>query len=147
MGLDFCHIRGKSGKSLCQQKQTPDCFLRLLQSVDMLKNIVAFHQLATSAVERTAGGGADGQKITFNVIKQRLGDLLYKVTSQKFEDPEEGEETLRQACRSASSSKNYKQETEARHRCTCPRFSRSILSSQWHCACAQALVWLAENGW
>lgn len=24
-------------------------------------------------------GGQDGQKITFNVIKQRLGDLIYKV--------------------------------------------------------------------
>jgi V-type H+-transporting ATPase subunit A len=28
-----------------------------------------------------------GQKITYNVIKQRLGDVLYKLTSQKFEDP------------------------------------------------------------
>ena len=68
----------------------------VLQSVEMLKNIVAFHNLAISAVERTAGGGADGQKITFNIIKQRLSDLLYKVTSQKFEDPDEGEEPLRQ---------------------------------------------------
>ncbi len=32
-------------------------------------------------------GNSDGQKITFNVIKQRLGDMLYKVTAQKFEDP------------------------------------------------------------
>lgn len=30
---------------------------------------------------------AQGQKITYNVIKQRLGDVLYKLTSQKFEDP------------------------------------------------------------
>lgn len=66
-----------------------------LQSVEMLKNIVAFHQLAISAVERTAGGGADGQKVTFNVIRQRLGDLMYKITSQKFEDPEEGEEAIK----------------------------------------------------
>lgn len=28
-----------------------------------------------------------GQKITYNIIKQRLGDVLYKLTSQKFEDP------------------------------------------------------------
>jgi len=47
-------------------------------------------RLATAAVERTAGGNAEGQKITFNVIKQRLGDVLYKLTSQKFEDPGEG---------------------------------------------------------
>lgn len=65
----------------------------MLQSVEMLKNIVAFHTLATSAVEKTASG--DGQKVTFNIIKQRLGDLLYKITSQKFEDPEDGEEKIR----------------------------------------------------
>jgi len=63
----------------------------------MLKNIVAFHTLATSAVERTAGGGADGQKITYNIIKQRMGDLMYKITSQKFEDPADGEEVLKYA--------------------------------------------------
>ena len=61
----------------------------------MLKNIVAFHTLATSAVERTAGGGASGQKITYNIIKQRMGDLMYKITSQKFEDPTDGEEALK----------------------------------------------------
>jgi hypothetical protein len=47
-------------------------------------------RLATAAVERTAGGNAEGQKITLNVIKQRLGEVLYKLTSQKFEDPGEG---------------------------------------------------------
>lgn len=61
----------------------------------MMKNIVAFHTLASSAVEKTAAGGADGQKITYNIIKQRLGDLLYKITSQKFEDPVDGEEAIR----------------------------------------------------
>lgn len=66
-----------------------------VQSVDMLKNIVAFHRLATAAVERTSSGGGDSQKITFNIIKQRLGDLMYKITAQKFEDPAEGEEAIR----------------------------------------------------
>lgn len=32
-------------------------------------------------------GNAEGARITFNVIKQRMGDVLYKLTSQKFEDP------------------------------------------------------------
>ena len=41
------------------------------------------------AVERTAAGGADGHKITLGAIKSRMGDLLYKITSQKFEDPAE----------------------------------------------------------
>jgi hypothetical protein len=30
--------------------------------------------------------------VTFNIIKQRLSDVLYKITSQKFEDPGEGSE-------------------------------------------------------
>lgn len=67
----------------------------VIKSVAMLRNITTFHTLATAAVERTAGSGGDGQRITYNVIKHRLGDLLYKITSQKFEDPAEGEEALR----------------------------------------------------
>lgn len=63
------------------------------QSVGMLRNITTFHHLATSAVEKTAS--SSGQKITFNVIKQRLGDLLYKVTAQKFEDPADGEDAIK----------------------------------------------------
>ena len=61
----------------------------------MLRNITTFHTLASASVERTAGGSADGQKITYNVIKARLGELLYKITSQKFEDPADGEEAIR----------------------------------------------------
>ncbi len=73
-----------------------------MQSVGMLRNITTFHTLATAAVERTAGSGGDGQKITYNVIKHRLGDLLYKITSQKFEDPAEGEEAIKCARTSAT---------------------------------------------
>ncbi len=68
-----------------------------VQSVAMLRNITSFHNLATQAVERTASGGTEGHKITFNVIKQRLGDVLYKITSQKFEDPADGEEAVKYA--------------------------------------------------
>jgi V-type H+-transporting ATPase subunit A len=32
--------------------------------------------------------------VTYNIIKSRLADLLYKITSMKFEDPAEGEEAL-----------------------------------------------------
>lgn len=67
----------------------------VLQSVAMLRNITSFHHLAIQAVERTASGGGEGQKITYNVIKQRLGDVLYKITSQKFEDPADGEEAVK----------------------------------------------------
>jgi len=33
-------------------------------------------------------------KITYSVIKHRLGDLFYRLVSQKFEDPAEGEDAL-----------------------------------------------------
>nr|ABK25861.1 unknown [Picea sitchensis] len=58
----------------------------------MMRNIIHFNTLANQAVER--GAGPDGQKITYNIIKQRLGDLIYKLVSQKFEDPAEGEPAL-----------------------------------------------------
>ncbi len=61
----------------------------------LLKNMAAFQNMANDAIERTAGGGVDGQKITYNVIKNRLGDILYKLTSMKFEDPAEGEEAIK----------------------------------------------------
>ena len=73
----------------------PDKIFVGLQSVAMLRNITTFHTLATAAVERTAGAAGGDQKITYNVIKNRLSDLLYKITSQKFEDPAEGEDTIK----------------------------------------------------
>lgn len=65
------------------------------QTVGMLKNMAAFQNMANDAIERTAAGGVDGQKITYNVIKNRMGDILYKLTSMKFEDPAEGEEAVK----------------------------------------------------
>lgn len=71
------------------------------KTVDMLRNMIAFHHAANAAVERTSAGvgggnGAHGGgKITYNVIKNRLGDLIYKLSSQKFDDPAEGEEVLK----------------------------------------------------
>jgi V-type H+-transporting ATPase subunit A len=64
-----------------------DKYCPFYKSVEMMRNICTFHRLATAAVEKTASGNAEGQRVTLNVIKQRLGDVLYKITSQKFEDP------------------------------------------------------------
>jgi len=69
-----------------------DKFCPFYKSVWMLRNIVKFYTLATQSVERTAN--KEGSKITLNVIKQRMGDLLYKISSQKFEDPADGEQVL-----------------------------------------------------
>ena len=66
----------------------------------MMKNIVTFHRIATAAVEKATTNEA--QKITYNVIKQRMGDVLYKLTAQKFEDPAEGEEVIRRKLRAVN---------------------------------------------
>lgn len=72
-----------------------DKYCPFYKTVDTLRNMIAFAEAANGAVERTASGGTSGQKITYNVIKNRLGDLLYKLSSQKFEDPSDGEEALK----------------------------------------------------
>lgn len=72
-----------------------DKYCPFYKSVEMLRNIVTFHKAATGAIEKTAAGNAEGQKITYNVIRQRLGDILSKVSGQKFEDPAEGEDAIR----------------------------------------------------
>jgi len=71
-----------------------DKYCPFYKSVGMLKNIVQFHKSATAAIEKTAAGNVEGQKITYNVIRQRLGDLLSKISGQKFEDPTLGEEEV-----------------------------------------------------
>ncbi|KAK4719082.1 hypothetical protein R3W88_017420 [Solanum pinnatisectum] len=78
---------------LAQNAFTPyDKFCPFYKSVWMLRNIIHFYNLANQAVER--GAGMDGQKITYTLIKHRLGDLFYRLVSQKFEDPAEGEDAL-----------------------------------------------------
>jgi V-type H+-transporting ATPase subunit A len=77
---------------LQQNSFTPyDKFCPFYKSVWMLRNICTFHSLANTAVERTA---TEERKITFNVIKARMGELLYRISSQKFADPAEGERAL-----------------------------------------------------
>ncbi|KAG0583743.1 hypothetical protein KC19_3G159700 [Ceratodon purpureus] len=69
-----------------------DKFCPFYKSVWMMRNIVHFNTLANQAVERAAG--SEGQKITYNIIKQRLSDLIYRLVSMKFEDPADGEDEL-----------------------------------------------------
>lgn len=59
----------------------------------MLRNIILFHTLATAAVERPAN--SEGAKANFATIRARMGDLMYKITSQKFENPSDGEAVLK----------------------------------------------------
>lgn len=64
----------------------------------MLRNILAFHEAALAALERcggASGGNASGARLSYGVIRTRLADLLHKLSSQKFDDPADGEAALR----------------------------------------------------
>ena len=54
-----------------------------------MRNMIGFYQQAIHAVE-----GSGGQ-ITWAKIRDSLGDIIYKLSSMKFEDPVDGEEALR----------------------------------------------------
>ena len=47
----------------------------------MLSNIVAFYDLARHAVETTA---QSDNKITWAVIKENMGQIIYQLSSMKF---------------------------------------------------------------
>lgn len=47
----------------------------------MLRNMIAFYDMARHAVESTA---QSDNKITWNVIRDSMGNILYQLTSMKF---------------------------------------------------------------
>merc|ERR1711998_100093 len=77
---------------LQQNAYTPyDKYCPFYKSVWMLRNIVQFHEEAQRAIESSTSE----RKITWNLIKSQLNQLIYKVTSMKFKDAkEEGEDAL-----------------------------------------------------
>jgi len=56
----------------------------------LLKNMIGFYNSATHAVEVT------NSEITWAKIRESMSDLIYKLSSMKFEDPAESEEVLRE---------------------------------------------------
>ncbi|KAJ2708217.1 H(+)-transporting V1 sector ATPase subunit A [Coemansia sp. IMI 203386] len=54
----------------------------------MLRNMIGFYKHATHAVETTSG------QITWAKIRDNMGDIIYRLSSMKFEDPADGEEAL-----------------------------------------------------
>ena len=71
-----------------------DKYCPFYKSIGMLRNMIRFHTLATAAVER-AVTTTDGPKMTFNVIRTRMSELMYRIASMKFEDPNDGEDAIR----------------------------------------------------
>ncbi len=63
-----------------------DRFCPLYKTIAILRNMVLFHQAASHAVETTP--------ITWAKIRDLTGDMMYRLTSMKFEDPAQGEEAI-----------------------------------------------------
>lgn len=58
-----------------------DRFCPFYKTVGMLKNIIAFYDMARHAVESTA---QSENKITWNVIRDAMGNIMYQLSSMKF---------------------------------------------------------------
>lgn len=80
---------------LQQNSYTPyDRFCPFYKSVGMLRNMIGLYDLAKQAVESTA---QSENRITWALIREALGDLLYQLSSMKFKDPAvDGEEKIKQ---------------------------------------------------
>ena len=70
-----------------------DRYCPFYKTVGMLKNMMAFYDFARHAVESTA---QSDNKITWAIIRDHMGDLLYELSSMKFKDPvKDGEEKIK----------------------------------------------------
>lgn len=69
------------------------------KTVGMLRNIISFHSAALKAVETgTSKSGIDGgsaSNLSWSKIREVSTDLMYRLTSMKFEDPSQGEVELK----------------------------------------------------
>jgi len=61
-----------------------DKYCPFYKTVGMLRNTVAFYDLARHSVESTS---QSENKITWNVIREAMGNILYQLSSMKFKDP------------------------------------------------------------
>jgi len=76
---------------LQQNGFTPyDRYCPFYKTVWMLRNMITFYTLARKSVE----SGNEDKKITWNTIKNSMGDTLYALTSMKFQDPATGQEAV-----------------------------------------------------
>lgn len=61
-----------------------DRYCPFYKTVGMARNMIAFYDLARHAVETTAQSES---KITWGVIRESMGNILYQLSSMKFKDP------------------------------------------------------------
>ncbi|XP_025601994.2 V-type proton ATPase catalytic subunit A-like [Athalia rosae] len=73
-----------------------DRFCPFYKTVGMLKNIIGFYELAKAAVEYSPQDTHLAHRITWDIIKESMRDLLYRIASMKFQDPgNSGEDEIR----------------------------------------------------
>ncbi|KAJ2718718.1 H(+)-transporting V1 sector ATPase subunit A [Coemansia sp. Benny D115] len=65
-----------------------DRYCPFFKTTWMLRNMIGFYKHATHAVESTSG------QITWAKIRDNMGDIIYRLSSMKFEDPADGEQAL-----------------------------------------------------
>jgi vacuolar-type H+-ATPase catalytic subunit A/Vma1 len=58
-----------------------DRFCPFYKTVGMLKNIISFYDMSRHVVELTA---QSANKVTWNVIRDAMGNVLYQLSSMKF---------------------------------------------------------------
>lgn len=58
-----------------------DRFCPFYKTCGMLRNIIGFYDMARHSVETTAQSEV---KITWNVIREAMGDIMYQLSSMKF---------------------------------------------------------------
>ncbi|XP_064257689.1 V-type proton ATPase catalytic subunit A-like [Passer domesticus] len=69
-----------------------DRFCPFYKTVGMLQNLITFYELARGAVE---GAGPEEQRVTWATIREGLGDILYRLSAMKFQDPvKDGEQRI-----------------------------------------------------
>jgi len=75
---------------LQQNSYTPyDRFCPFYKTVGMMRNIVGFYDMSKQIVNRTA---QSDNKVTWQVIRDAMGNIMYDLSSMKFKNTfEEGE--------------------------------------------------------
>ncbi|XP_017481499.1 PREDICTED: V-type proton ATPase catalytic subunit A-like [Rhagoletis zephyria] len=70
-----------------------DHYCPFYKTVGMLKNIMTFYDLSRNAIESTT---TEENRVTWNEIRQEMGNILYELSSMKFKDPQkEGERRIK----------------------------------------------------
>ncbi|XP_075586304.1 V-type proton ATPase catalytic subunit A-like [Dermatophagoides farinae] len=60
-----------------------DRFCPFYKTVGMMKNMIGFFDLAKNAVDANKGDN----RVTYSMIKEAMGEIMYQLSSMKFKDP------------------------------------------------------------